>query len=302
MRKKKAERSSARRIRAQSNNRYSNDARYRSRVLRLAMMSILAAPAMDAGAQEAGAAASEAPSSGALAEVIVTGSRIPQPNVQSTSPLAAVSGEQISLSGATGIEDVLGALPQVYVQQNSSLSNGATGTATVNLRNLGSVRTLVLVDGKRLMPGDPGSIPAPDLNNIPMALVERVDVVTGGASAVYGSDALAGVVNFIMKKNFDGATLDLTYDTNQHSNHSHAVEDLINESHAAAIPSSGFDGGVEQQTLIVDDSIEHEAWNDSDTLRAVLIFDIWHPDLRADERALIADLMAADDNFKDTSS
>ncbi|MGX8249701.1 TonB-dependent receptor plug domain-containing protein, partial [Escherichia coli] len=91
--------------------------------------------------------------------------------------------------------------------QGAGISNGATGTATVNLRGLGSSRTLVLIDGRRMMPGDPNA-PAADLNFIPSSLVSRVDLDTGGASAVYGSDAVAGVVNFIMQRNFEGVRLE----------------------------------------------------------------------------------------------
>ena len=166
-----------------------------------------------AAAQTGGAA----PSAAAATEVVVTGTRIRQPNLTSTSPLTVVNDQEIKLQGAQNIEDLLNRLPQVVPGQQSNVSNGATGTATVDLRALGPNRTLVLVDGKRLMPGDPGD-PVADLNNIPSAMVERVDVVTGGASAVYGADAVAGVVNFILKKNFQGAQFDAQYGFVQHNN------------------------------------------------------------------------------------
>lgn len=152
-----------------------------------------------------------------VAAVVVTGSRIPQPNLTSVSPLTVVNDQELKLQGTTNVEDLLNSLPQVVVDQNSNVSNGATGTATVNLRGLGASRTLVLIDGKRLMPGDP-AVPFADLNNIPAALVERVDVVTGGASAVYGSDAVSGVVNFIMKRDFEGVKLDAGYTFGNHTN------------------------------------------------------------------------------------
>ena len=141
-------------------------------------------------------------------EVVVTGSRIPQPNLTSTSPLTTVNSQELKLQGTTNVETLLNNLPQVVATQTSQVSNGSNGTATVNLRNLGPQRTLVLVDGKRLQPGDPGNGGAEDLNDIPSALVDRIDVVTGGASSVYGSDAVAGVVNFILKKNFQGLRID----------------------------------------------------------------------------------------------
>ena len=133
-----------------------------------------------------------------LDEVIVTGSRIPQTNLVTTSPVTQVTGEDIDIAGVTRVEDLISQLPQAFAAQNSTVSNGASGTATVSLRNLGSSRTLVLIDGRRMGYGSPND-DAADLNQIPEQLVERVEVLTGGASAVYGSDALAGVVNF--KKN-----------------------------------------------------------------------------------------------------
>lgn len=152
-------------------------------------------------------------------ELVVTGSRLPQPNLVTTSPVTQVTGADIDTAGVTRVEDLVNQLPQAFAGQNASVSNGATGTATVDLRGLGSVRTLVLVDGKRMPYGSPlqgGS--APDLNQIPGQLVERVEVLTGGASAVYGSDALSGVVNFIMRKNFEGVEFDAQYSFYMHHN------------------------------------------------------------------------------------
>ncbi|HZZ34466.1 MAG TPA: TonB-dependent receptor plug domain-containing protein, partial [Caulobacteraceae bacterium] len=144
------------------------------------------------------------------AELVVTGSRIPSPNLTSTSPIAVVNSTEIKSQGTINVETLINSLPQAYAGQTNAVANGATGTATVNLRGLGSVRTLVLIDGTRLMPADAAS-PVADLNNIPAALVDRVEVLTGGASAVYGSDALGGVVNFIMKKDFEGLRIDAQY-------------------------------------------------------------------------------------------
>ena len=152
-----------------------------------------------------------------LDEVVVTGSRIPQANLTTTSPVTQVTGEDIDVAGVTRVEDLVSQLPQAFAAQNASVSNGATGTATVALRNLGPTRTLVLIDGRRLGYGSPNDAAA-DLNQIPEQLVERVEVLTGGASAVYGSDAVAGVVNFIMKKNFEGLQIDAQYGFYQHNN------------------------------------------------------------------------------------
>ena len=155
-----------------------------------------------------------------IGTVVVTGSRIPQPNLTSISPVTSVGNEEIKLEGVTRVEDLINNLPQAVADFGGNLSNGATGAATVNLRGLGSQRTLVLVNSRRLMPGDPtqNGASSPDLNQIPGALIERVEVLTGGASAVYGADAVAGVVNFIMNDHFEGVRLDAQYSLYQHDN------------------------------------------------------------------------------------
>jgi len=149
--------------------------------------------------------------------VVVTGSRLPQANLTTVSPVTSISSEDIANSGVTRLEDIVNQLPQAFAAQNATVSNGATGTATLDLRGLGEVRTLVLVDGRRMPYGSPFS-PAADINEIPGIMVERVEVLTGGASAVYGSDAIAGVVNFIMRKDFEGVQVDLGYDFFWHNN------------------------------------------------------------------------------------
>jgi len=155
-------------------------------------------------------------------EIVVTGSRIPSKNLTSVSPVTTVDNRAIKLQGTTNVEDFLNNLPQVFADQGQYESNGSTGIATVDLRNLGSQRTLVLIDGKRVQPGDP-TTPVADINFIPPALIDRVDVLTGGASAVYGSDAISGVVNFIMKKNFQGLQIDAQTSIAEHSNNNQQV-------------------------------------------------------------------------------
>ena len=141
--------------------------------------------------------------------IIVTGSLIANPNVQSSSPVAVIGSEEIALRQTGNAEEILrtltGAVPSIGKNQN----NGNGGASFVDLRNLGPSRNLVLVDGVRLVPaGGGGSASAAfDLNNIPLALVERVDSLTGGASTTYGADAVSGVVNFVTKKNFTGFEL-----------------------------------------------------------------------------------------------
>lgn len=171
-----------------------------------------AAPAM---AQTTAAAQADQPSQ--VSDIVVTGSRLRQPNLTTTSPVTQVTGEDIDVQGVTRVEDLVSQLPQAFAAQNSTVANGASGTATVSLRNLGSSRTLVLIDGKRMGYGSPQD-DAADLNQIPGQMVERVEVLTGGASAVYGSDAVAGVVNFIMRRNFEGIEIDAQYGFNQHNN------------------------------------------------------------------------------------
>ncbi len=134
--------------------------------------------------------------------IVITGSRIARPNLVSSSPVQVVTSEDIQLSGTVNTEQLLNTLPQLIPGVTAFTNNGSAGATTTNLRNLGSLRTLVLVDGRRYVPfGTGGQV---DLNTIPASLIQRVDVVTGGASAVYGSDAIAGVVNFIMKRDFQG--------------------------------------------------------------------------------------------------
>jgi iron complex outermembrane receptor protein len=189
---------------------------------------VIATFGLDAAqAQQAPAAgATESP---ALTEVVVTGSRIKQPELEAVSPVVSVSAEQLQQVGTPRIEDILNQLPQVVGDMGSALANGATGAATVSLRGLGCQRTLVLVNGRRLMPGDPtsGGTSCADLNQIPSDLVERVDLLTGGASAVYGADAVAGVVNFVMNDHFEGFRFIANDGFYNHSQHNGgAVEDL----------------------------------------------------------------------------
>ena len=146
---------------------------------------------------------------GAEQEVVVTGSRILRPNLQSATPVAIVGAADIQRQGATNVQDVLAKLPQVGIpglsNTNSNFLTSGNGVSTINLRNLGDARTLVLVNGRRFVAGLAGTSVV-DVNNIPADFIDRVEVVTGGASAVYGSDAIAGVVNFVLKDSFEGIT------------------------------------------------------------------------------------------------
>ncbi len=155
---------------------------------------------------------------GGQAEAVqVTGSLIPRPTLEAMSPVTTLEIEELTYRGMTRLEDLLTTLPQVFTAQNSTVSNGSVGTATVNLRNMGDSRTLILLDGRRMASGDPWDV-SPDLNFIPSALVKRVDVLTGGASAVYGADAVAGVVNFILDRDFTGVRGGVQISGFQHDN------------------------------------------------------------------------------------
>lgn len=145
--------------------------------------------------QDAALQASAAQSDEGL--IVVTGSRIARRNVETAAPIAVVQDEEFALSGTVNVENVINTLPQVIPGTTSFSNNPGNGTATLNLRGLGTARTLVLVNSRRWMFFDTSQVV--DLNTIPSFLIDSVDVVTGGASAVYGSDALAGVVNFRLR-------------------------------------------------------------------------------------------------------
>src|SRR4051794_5114465 len=145
----------------------------------LASSMICGATLLGLSATQASAAAAAAPAAGSaeVSEIVVTGTRIPTPNLTSVAPVTSVTAADIKAQGVSRVEDLINSLPQSFAAQGSNVSNGSDGTATVNLRGLGPNRTLVLVDGRRLMAGNPasgiGSVSA-DLNFIPTALVERV--------------------------------------------------------------------------------------------------------------------------------
>jgi outer membrane receptor protein involved in Fe transport len=161
---------------------------------------LLSAPAFaqSAPAPEPGAAAP--------AEIVVTGSRIARPDLAASSPVAVITPAELKANNTVTIEQILTVNPQFVASGTSASNNPGDGAATIDLRGLGSNRTLVLLDGKRLPAYD--TTGAVDVNTIPTALIKRIDVLTGGASAVYGSDAIAGVVNFVLNDRFTGLQVD----------------------------------------------------------------------------------------------
>ncbi|MEL7198944.1 MAG: TonB-dependent receptor [Pseudomonadota bacterium] len=140
--------------------------------------------------------------------IIVTGSRVTDPNLVLSSPVAAIGEEELTLRQTNTAEQFLRELPGAIPSIGSAVNNGNGGASFVNLRGVGSVRNLVLLDGRRFVPADEtGRV---DLNNIPLAVIERTDILTGGATTTYGADAVSGVVNFITKKDFAGVQADIT--------------------------------------------------------------------------------------------
>lgn len=169
----------------------------------LGLIMMLNAPAFaQDGAAVPAAEEDDAPS------IIVTGSRISSPNLTSSVPVTSIVGEALVSSGLISVGDKLNQLPSLrstFSQSNSTRFLGTAGLNLLDLRGLGTQRTLVLVNGRRHVGSDILSNGvSTDTNTIPTDLIERVDVVTGGSSAVYGSDAIAGVVNFVLKKDFQG--------------------------------------------------------------------------------------------------
>ncbi|MBL8551165.1 MAG: TonB-dependent receptor [Hyphomonadaceae bacterium] len=184
-------------------------------------------------------------------EIVVTGSRIPQANLQSVSPIQVVNDEEFKLQGTFEASNIINTLPQNFQTPGVDFSNTPNplstpgGLTTANLRGLGPQRTLVLVDGVRLGVGDVHSgnpNPGPNLDQIPGALVRRVEVVTGGASAAYGSDAVAGVINFIMMDNFEGLKVDAQYGFAQHKNDNEYIQGIV-RGNGLPVPEEDVSGG-----------------------------------------------------------
>jgi iron complex outermembrane recepter protein len=203
-----------------------------------------------AKAQEAPAPAAQGENP-AVQEVVVTGSRIAVPNQTSISPVTFVSAADIQQTGVTRVEDMLNQLPQIFASQNSNVSNGSDGTATVNLRGLEPKRTLVLVNGDRLGPGSPLTGGQSDINMIPVELIDSIEVLTGGASSTYGADAVAGVVNFKLNDHFEGVKLVGDIGGYQHDNSNlDGVETAIANSGFTQAPSSVWTGAQRSLALI----------------------------------------------------
>ena len=180
-----------------------------TKAVRLALVAgatttVLAAPSAMAFAEEA--AAEEK----GVERIQVTGSRIRRSELTAVTPIIEISAQEFAISGNLNIEQKLAELPSTLPSFGPSSNNPGDGTATVDLRGLGTSRTLVMVNGRRWVPSNQSGVV--DLNTIPASLIENVEIITGGASAVYGSDAIGGVVNFKMKDDFEGVEISTLYD------------------------------------------------------------------------------------------
>jgi iron complex outermembrane receptor protein len=196
----------------------------------------------------------------------VTGSRIAaSSDLESTSPIAIIKAEDLRVEGFSSLELILNNYPQFTADQGNRSNNPSSGTATVNLRSLGPQRTLTLVNGRRLPAGDPKYL-ASDLNQIPPAMIQRIEILTGGASAVYGSDAIGGVVNFILNDHFEGVQGDLTYDFYNHQQKSW-VANLLGPRNIPVPGDKDADGATTTATVTLGGNFNNDRGNAVVSLR-----------------------------------
>ncbi|HEY0504617.1 MAG TPA: TonB-dependent receptor [Lysobacter sp.] len=213
-------------------------------VLALAFAATSVAPPV--AAQEAPPAE---PSATDLDAVTVTGTRIQSQTVTASSPVAEIDREEFKVTGTTRVEDLVNQMPQLTPYFDSFANNGATGYPTASLRNLGNNRTLTLINGQRAQAG--GTDGGVDLSQVPSGLIKRVDILTGGASAVYGADAVAGVVNFVLDDEFEGFQVNLGYSAYQHDNDSAYLQGLMDKrGFGYPTGNSGLDGKSRNIDLI----------------------------------------------------
>jgi iron complex outermembrane recepter protein len=218
----------------------------RNRLYESMRLALGAAAGIGLGLMSVNVMAEEDEDGGDLDRVQVTGSRIQSAVITSSAPVAEIAAEEFRYTGTTRVEDLLNQYPQLdaSVASTAFSNNPTTGYPTASLRGLGSQRTLVLINGHRLPPGGIRSgAESRDLNAVPAALVRRVDILSGGASAVYGSDAMAGVINFILDTDFSGFSVNGGYAGFQHNNNNSYMREL-HESAGFDYPTgnSGLDG------------------------------------------------------------
>lgn len=200
-----------------------------------------------------------------IEEIVVTGSRIGSTELANSTAVTQVFPEERDYRGAVRIEDLMTTLPQVWSMQNTGHSYAATGTATINLRNLGSLRTLVLLNGRRMPAGSPvgggtaGINAGADLNQIPAAIIKQIDVLTGGASAAYGSDAVAGVVNFIVDNTFEGFSVELQTSIYSHSNSDDDIQGIVRNANYEVAKGRTFDGRISDLSVVLGSNIADDS-------------------------------------------
>lgn len=197
-----------------------------------------------------------------MSEVVVTGSRIARPDFEAPNPIVSLDATNLQQSGNTNITNFLARVPALTGSRDSTQTSGGQGTYgsfgqtglnQLNLRNLGTARTLVLVDGRRHVAGEANTA-AVDINSIPTDLIERVDVLTGAVSAIYGADGVTGVVNFILKKDFEGITARAQYGT---SNYGDADNRFI-----SLTAGKNFGDGLGNVTLAFEHNDDQSVGND----------------------------------------
>ena len=183
-------------------------------------------------------------------QLVVTGSLLKSSNERVVNPFFRIDKEDLEKNGSFRIEDYLFTLPQINPSNTALQSGFSNGIASISLRALGSDRTLILVDGKRLSPGTPfdGHSQA-DINQIPDSLVKRIDIVTGGKSTIYGSDAIGGVVNFILDRTFEGLKIDLQGGFYNHDNNNHHLREIHLAKPYPLAPESVSDGNQETYSI-----------------------------------------------------
>lgn len=211
------------------------------RAVRLGLLTSLSASFLAIPAHAQTVSGNDEQSGESIERLQVTGSRLRRTDMETASPVTVLDSAAIQATGYTRVEDILATMPQLQMGSENAFVANATGVANLDLRGLGSNRTLVLVNGRRLQPGGAQS-QAPDVNQIPVALIERVEVMSGGGSSVYGADAVAGVVNFVMRSDFEGVELSVGASGYQHSNGHSSMRALQDEQGIEYPTGSSFDG------------------------------------------------------------
>ena len=222
--------------------------------LSLAVTAVTLAGSGAALAQETEESQTQTPTS--LDTITVTGSRIKSQTFTASSPITEITAEEFTQVGATTVEDLVNQYPQIDLSFDNFDNNPSWGHATISMRGLGPERTLTLVNGRRL-PASRNEITDPSI--VPAAMIRRVDILSGGASAIYGADAVAGVVNFVLDDKFEGVSLNFGYSAYQHDNDNREIQ-ALNEAAGFPYPSgnSGFDGISRNADIVVGGSFAED--------------------------------------------